>query len=55
MEASDKIYRVAFISFAFKNTSIMNDLQTRGEYIKIESWEDEQKITEDIKQKLKDN
>jgi len=55
MEASDKISSVAFISFAFKNTSIMNDLQTRGEYIKIESWEDEQKITEDIKQKLKDN
>jgi len=25
---------VAFISFAFKNTSIMNYLKKRGEYIK---------------------
>lgn len=28
---------VAFISFAFKNTSIMNYLKKRGEYIKKES------------------
>lgn len=45
METSEKIYSVAFISFAFKNTSIMKDLQKRGEYIKIESWDDEEHIT----------
>jgi len=33
----------------------MKDLQKRGEYIKIEYWEGEEKITDDIKQKLKDN
>jgi len=55
METPDKIYNVAFISFAFKNTSIMKDLQKRGEFIKIESWEDEKNITIDIKQKLKEN
>lgn len=55
METSDRIHHVAFISFAFKNTSIMKDLQKRGEYIKIEYWEGEEKITDDIKQKLKDN
>ena len=33
----------------------MKDLQKRGEFIKIESWEDEKNITKDIKQKLKEN
>jgi hemolysin-activating ACP:hemolysin acyltransferase len=42
METDDRIYPVAFISFAFRNTSIMKDLQKRGEYIKNENWEGEE-------------
>lgn len=33
----------------------MKELQKRGENIKIEYWKGEEKITDDIKQKLKDN